>query len=283
MATNRARGDEALLDRVLSVARADPRVRAAVLTGSRADPAAPTDEWSDVDVVFVVRDVAPFRAEPAWIDVFGERAIVQRPDGMFGAPLRSDGGEAYLMLFLDGSRIDLTLLPVAAMAAFHHDGPAQVLLDRDGAVPPLPPDALHHIPGPPTATAFADVCNEFWWVVPYVAKGLARGETTYAHHHLDTVLRAQVLTVLGWHVAAASGVRRGPGKHGRHLQRELSPERWALLEATYAGADPDHGWAALEAMTELFRSVAVEVAARFGFDYPWSDDQNVMAHLRRRS
>lgn len=267
---------------MLDVARADSRVRAVVLSGSRADPGARTDAWSDVDVVFVVRDVAPFRADPAWIEAFGERAILQRPDAMLGAPPRADGGETYLMLFVDGSRIDLTLLPVGAMATYRHDGPAEVLFDRDGVVPaPPPPDAPHHVPDPPTAPAFAEVCNEFWWVAPYVAKGLARGETTYAHHHLDAVLRAQLFTMLGWQVAAASGFRRGPGKLGRDLQRELSPERWAPLEATYADADPAHVWAALEAMTELFRDVAVEVATRFGFDYPWSDDRNVTAHLGR--
>lgn len=274
--------DDEVLARVLAIARADPRVRAVILAGSRADPAAPADAWQDHDVTFVVRDVAPFRADPTWIDVFGERAILQRPDAMFGAPPRDDGGEAYLMLFVDGSRIDLTLLPVEAMASFRHDGPAEVLFDLDGVVPSPPPhDEPAFVPAPPTVAAFADVCNEFWWVAPYVAKGLARGETTYAHHHLDTVLRAQLLTMLGWEVAAASGFRRGPGKFGRFLRRELPPSTWARLEATYAGAEPEYVWAALAAMAGLFREVAVGVAERFGFAYPWRDDDRVMAHIER--
>jgi len=278
----RPRRADALLARALAVAHADPRVRAVVLSGSLADPAAPHDAWSDVDLLFVVPDVAPYRADPAWIDAFGERAILQRPDAMFGAPPRADGGEAWLMLFVDGSRLDLTLLPVAAMASFRHDGPAEVLVDLDRLVPPPPPaEAPHHLPEPPTAAAFTDVCNEFWWVAPYVAKGLVRGETTYARHHLDTVLRAQLLTLLGWEVAAASGFRRGPGQHGRHLRRALPPELWRDLEATYADADPAHGWAALDATTDLFRTVAVAVAERCGFDYPWRDDARVVAHLRR--
>jgi aminoglycoside 6-adenylyltransferase len=273
--------DDPLLARVLAVARADPRVRAVLLGGSRADPAAPADRWRDHDVVFVARDVAPFRVDPAWVDVFGERAILQRPDAMLGAPPRADGGEAWLMLFVDGSRLDLTLLPVAAMAGYAHDGPTQVLVDLDGVVPPPPPaDVPHHVPDPPTAAAFADTCNEFWWVAPYVAKALARGETTYAHHHLDAILRAQLLTMLGWKVAAASGGRRGPGKHGRDLHRLLPPATWARLEATYAGADPDATWAALEAMADLFRDVARAVAERYGFAYPEQDDARVAAHLR---
>jgi len=274
-------GDDVIAD-VLAIARTDARVRAVILSGSRADPAAPADEWQDVDVTFVVRDMAPFREDPSWIDVFGERAILQRPDAMFGAPPRTDGGEAYLMLFVDGTRIDLTLLPLEGMDGFEHDGPAEVLLDLDGVVPLPPPRGRpYFVPAPPTASEFADVCNEFWWVTPYVAKGLARGETTYAHHHLDTVLREQLLTMLGWQVAAESGFRRGPGKFGRYLRRELPPETWARLEATYADAKPEQIWAALEAMTELFRDAAVGVAERFGFPYARQDDERVMAHVRR--
>lgn len=152
--------DDPVVDRLLAVARADPRVRAVVLSGSCADPAAPVDRWSDHDVVFVVLDVAPYRADPTWVDVFGERAIVQRPDAMPGAPRRDDGGEAWLMLFEDGSRIDLTLVPVEAMTSFRHDGPARVLVDHDGVVPAPPPSgAPHHVPGPPAAAVFAARCR----------------------------------------------------------------------------------------------------------------------------
>ena len=254
-------------------------MRAVVLTGSRADPTATADRYRDHDVVFVVDDVAPYRADPAWIDVFGECAIVQRPDDMFGATPRPDGGETWLMLFTDGSRIDLTLLPVTSMHGHAHDGPARVLLDRDGVVPPPPQrGAPHHPPGPPSAAQFADVCNEFWWVAPYVAKGLVRGETTYAHHHLDGVLREQLLTALGWDVAGDDEL--GPGKHGRNLRRVLPAATWARLEATYAGADRAATWAALDAMCDLFHDVAGSVARRYGFAYPERDEARIREHLR---
>ena len=276
------RTDADVLELILATALADARVRAVVLSGSRADPAAPADDLRDFDVVYVVTDVATLCDERAWLRAFGESAIVQTPDAMVGAPPREDGGFAFLMQFTDGHRIDLTLLPEAAMAGFRHDGPAVVLHDPDGIVPPPPPpDAPHHLPEAPTAGAFADVCNEFWWVAPYVAKGLLRGELTYARHHLDTVMRAQLMTMLDWDVAGASGSRRGAGKHGRYLRRELAPERWRWLEATFAAAGEAAAWDALEAMAGLFRSVAGEVAARHGLAYPEGDDRRVTALLRR--
>ena len=276
------RSDREVLDLILTTARGDPRVRAVVLSGSRADPAAAADDLRDFDVVYVVTDVPALRDDRAWLRAFGEPAIVQTPDAMSGAPSRDDGSFAFLMQFTDGHRIDLTLLPVAVMAGFWHDGPAVVLHDPDGLLPPPPPaDAPHHLPDPPTPEAFADACNEFWWVAPYVAKGLLRGELTYARHHLDTVLRTQLMTMLDWWVAVASGFTRGAGKLGRHLRRELSAERWAQLEATYADARPENAWAALEAMTKLFRGVATEVAERTALTYPADDDERVTVLLRR--
>ncbi len=275
-----------MLDLILETARADPRVRAVILSGSRADEALEPDALQDFDVVYVVEEVAPFRDDPHWWRVFGEPAIVQFPDAMLGAPPSPDGSFAILMQFVDGHRIDLTLLPVVSMADFEHDGPALVLHDPDGLVPPpAPAGAPHHLPEPPTAASFADVCNEFWWVAPYVAKGLVRGELTYARHHLDTVLRGQVMTMLDWYVlfssGGASGGARGAGKHGRFLRHELSPELWTLLEETYADARPERAWIALEALTELFRRIAKAVAERAGFVYPARDDERVSALLAR--
>jgi aminoglycoside 6-adenylyltransferase len=275
------RSDREVLDLILATARADTRVRAVILSGSRADPALPPDALRDFDVVFVVDEVAPFRADPGRWRVFGEAAIVQFPDAMQGAPPRTDGGFAVLMQFVDGHRIDLTLLPASFMPRFEHDGPALVLHDPDGLVPPPEPGAAHHRPEPPTREAFADVCNELWWVAPYVAKGLLRGELTYARHHLDTVLRAQLMTMLDWYVLVASGGERGPGKYGRFLRNELPDALWTLLEDTYADADSASAWGALEALTALFRQLAVAVAERHGFVYPTGDDERVTALLRR--
>jgi aminoglycoside 6-adenylyltransferase len=282
MRSDQRRSDADVLDLILSTARADRRVRAVVLSGSRADPSVPRDGLRDFDVVYVVEDVAPFRDERAWLRRFGAMAIVQFPDAMQGAPPRADGGFAILMQGVDGHRIDLTLVPVSAVADFEYDGPAEILYDPAGLLPPPPaPGTPHHVAAPPTAATFADVCNEFWWVAPYVAKGLARGELTYARHHLDTVMRVQLLTLLDWQVAAASDGRRGAGKHGRFLRRELPSELWTLLEATYADARPESAWEALEAMATLFRTVASAVAERAGFSYPTRDDERVTSLLRR--
>lgn len=271
---------DALLAEVLAVVTRDERVRAAVLSGSLADPEAPRDRWQDVDLLLVVDDLEAFRADRAWSRRFGEIAIAQRPDELPGAPPRGDGGFTVLTLYRDDRRLDVTFAPRSAMAGFRHDGPSVVLVDRDGLVPaPTDADGRRFRPSPPTRPAFDACCNEFWWVAPYVAKGLARGELAYARTHLDQVLRGELLKVLGWLVVLDAPDGRGIGKHGRFLRGAVDPSTWDRFAGTYA--DADGSWAALEAMADLFHDAASAVAARADFVYPEEDARSVRAHLAR--
>lgn len=282
MTTHEPIGPDAALARVLRIARSDPRVRAAVLSGSLADPSAPRDALQDVDVVFVVDDPASVARDEAFLARFGAPAIVQRPDEMRSAPARDDGGATVLTLFRDDTRVDLTLLPPDALRAFEHDGPSFVLYDPDGVVPSVPSDAsLGFAPRPPDARAFAECCNEFWWVAPYVAKGLLRSQVTYAVFHAEAVLRPELLRLLDWHVGERSGWRHGGGKLGRDLGRRLEPELWERLLASYADADRERAWEALSVMTTLFHDVATSLAARLGLPYPHAEAERVRAHLAR--
>lgn len=275
------RSEQEMLDLILGTARQDDRIRAVILNGSRADPAAPHDFFQDFDIVYVVSDAAPFRHNPRWIDVFGERMILQLPDDMPGPPPPDDERYAYLMQFADGNRIDLTLFPLARLAALDKDSQTIVLLDKDGRLPAFPPPSdAGYLPKPPSAKEFADCCNEFWWVSPYVAKGLWRRQITYAKAMVDDAVREQLMKMLAWYVGVKTQFQHGPGKLGKHLEAGLEPELWAQLLKTYADADFEHTWEALFAMADLFRTVAVRVAEHFGYAYPQGDDQRVSAHLR---
>jgi aminoglycoside 6-adenylyltransferase len=207
--------------------------------------------------------------------------ILQMPEAMGDPPPVNDGRFTYLMLFTDGNRIDLTLFPIARLSEFKRDSLSVLLLDKDDVVGPFPaPSESEYIPRPPSAREFFDCCNEFWWVCPYVAKGLWREEIVYAKYMLDQVVREQLRKMLAWHVGVETQFLRNPGSYGKHFQRYLEPELWTMLEKTYADADYDHTWEALFMMCELFRVMSKQIAVHFGFDYPQRDDENVSAHLR---
>ena len=275
------RSDREMLELILDTATSDARVRAVVMSGSRVNPNVPSDRFQDFDIIYFVTEVESFTDDPAWIDRFGDRMILQTPDAMGDPPPINDGRFAYLMQFADGNRIDLTLFPIAQLNVFKRESLSSLLLDKDGAFAPLPSASdSDYLPQPPSAKEFADCCNEFWWVSAYVAKGLWREQIIYAKHMFEHVVRVQLMKMLVWDAGVKTQFTVGFGSHGKYLKQYLEPRLWTMLEKTYSDAGYDTTWDALYVTCDLFRVVANDVAAHFGFEYPRSDDERVSTHLR---
>lgn len=274
------RSEQEMTELILELAKNDERIRAVIMNGSRANPQAPPDIFQDYDIVYVVKDVAPFKHNQEFVKQFGELMILQRPNDMNDTPHNDSDPYAFLMQFADGNRIDLTLFPVAKLAELGEDSQSILLLDKDGIIKPFPPASdKDYLPRPPTAKAFADCCNEFWWVSAYVAKGLWREEITYAKEMQDSYVRPQLMKMLEWYIGVRTDFTKNPGKNGKYFKQWLEPEEWNMLIATYSDADDEKTWDALEKMGELFRLTAKAVAKHFNFDYVISEDANVTAHL----
>jgi aminoglycoside 6-adenylyltransferase len=273
------RSEQEMLALIVKTAEDDERIRAVIMNGSRTNPNAPRDIFQDFDIIYVVTDVAAFQDDGQWIKRFGELMILQMPEDMEDPPPSNDGSFTYLMQFTDGNRIDLTLFPLTKLNDLGKDSLSLLLLDKDGLIEPFPPSSdSDYLPTPPTAKAFADCCNEFWWMCPYVAKGLWREEIVYAKSIFEHV-REELMKMLTWYVGVKTQFIRSPGKLGKYLKQYLEPELWALLQQTYADASDAHTWDALDAICTLFRTTACYVAAQFGFAYPQGDDEKVSAHM----
>lgn len=275
------RSEQEMFDLILAVARGDARVRAVLMNGSRANPNAPRDFFQDFDIVYIVTDVDSYKRTPDWIRCFGELMILQLPDDM-GDPQPNDwGGYGYLMQFMDGNRIDLGLFPLANVSKMEEDSQSILLLDKDRLFPHVPPTSdKDYLPKPPTAKQYFDCCNEFWWVSPYVAKGLWRRELPYAKQFGEIYVREQLIKMLEWAVGVQTGFVISPGKLGKYFEKQLPESWWMLLLATYSDGSYEHTWDALFKMTELFRLAAREVAQHFGYDYLQGEDERVSAHMR---
>ncbi len=275
------RSEAQLMKIILDTAREDERIRAVVMNGSRLNPHARKDLFQDFDIVYYVTDPHPFRNNYSWIERFGELMILQEPEDMQDPPAENKGYFTYLMQFSDGNRIDLGIYPLEMRASVGRDSLSLTLLDKDNALPPLPPpDESSYLPAEPSAKAFADCCNEFWWVCPYVAKGLWRREFPYARFMLDQAVREQLMKMLTWQIGVQTGFRVNPGKYGKHFQQHLPAGQWRLLRKTYAGGGTASTWRALFAMGTLFRQAAGIVSKYNNFHYPEEHDRKVTAHLK---
>lgn len=275
------RTEQQMFDLILETARCDDRIRAVIMNGSRANPNAPRDPFQDFDIVYIVTDVEPFRHNLEWIQRFGEMMILQMPEEMQDPPAEDGGFFSYLMQFTDGNRIDLGLFTLAQWKDRDTDSQSILLLDKDGIIEPFPPASdSDYIPKPPTAKAFFDCCNEFWWVSPYAAKGLWRQEILYAKHIQDVYVREQLMKMLTWHIGVRTDFKVSPGKLGKYFQKYLEPELWDMLLKTYSDASYETTWDALFTMCDLFRKAAIPLAEHFGFEYPFGDDERVSAYLK---
>jgi aminoglycoside 6-adenylyltransferase len=275
------RTESEILELIINIAQSDDRIRAVLLNGSRANPNTPRDLFQDFDIVYLVTEAASFHHDFNWIKRFGEIMILQLPDDMQDPPRSPNEGFAYLMQFMDGNRIDLSIWPKDKLNDRIKDSLSLVLLDKDHLIPPLAlPNERDYLPSPPTAKQFADCCNEFWWMCSYVAKGLWRGQVTYAKYMVDPVLRGELMKMLCWYVGSYTQFAKNLGGFGKYLQQYLEPELWDMLMKTYADASVENTWDALDMMCGLFKKIALHVAEYFNFEYPEGDDKRVSAHLK---
>ena len=227
-----------MIQLILTFAQHDERIRIVSMEGSRVNSNVKPDAFQDYDITFIVTDMESFKQDDAWLEYFGKRIMMQKPEAMSLFPSHLGGWFSYLMLFEDGNRIDLKLVPVTDLKTYlASDTLLTVLLDKDELVHGLPQvnDSFHHI-RKPTFTCFDDCCNEFWWVSTYVVKGLYRRQFLYAAEHLERNVRTNLLRMLAWKVGTETDFSVNLGKEYTFLNHHIPQEEWEKLCLTYCNA-----------------------------------------------
>lgn len=279
------RSPEEIKKLILDFARDDERIRAVLLSGSRANPEVKPDQLQDFDIVFIVHELKSFIADHSWTDFLGDEIITQLPDEMtFGKDLDKTTPEFhYLMLLKDGNRVDLTLFPLEKFkSAFKRDSLTIVWIDKDKIFSdiPSPQDSDYHI-RKPSEKEFSDTCNEFWWVSTYVAKGLFREEISYSKAMNETVLRPMFMKAIEWKIGAGHDFGVSFGKAGRFMKLYLPRDLYERILMTYSGSDIEENWKSLFIMTDIFSQFTAEIADKLNFPLNRNEVQNVIEYLKR--
>ncbi|TLS37050.1 aminoglycoside 6-adenylyltransferase [Pseudalkalibacillus caeni] len=277
------RTEQEMMDVILGTAQNDERIRAVVMNGSRANPNVKKDLFQDYDIVYIVKDIETFTSDHSWVDRFGERIMMQMPEDKVLPPAEEDGRFVYLMQFLDGNRIDLTLVPVEKMGELlQPDSLSVLLLDKDGLIGELPPSSdKDYLIKKTTEKQFQDVCNEFWWICMNISKGLWREELSYAMVMYEQVNRNVLIRMLEWKIGIETNFEKSAGKFGKYFKDFLEEEEWDTFVATYPDATYEGIWQSLFTMCDLFRKTAIYVADELNFKYPYADDNRVTDYLKK--
>ena len=277
------RSEKEMLELILGVARADERIRAVCQNGSRTNPHARKDLFCDYDIVYIVRETRPFYTDPHWIDRFGQRLYLQRPEEIdrgLGLDVDFDRSYGWLIQLADGNRLDLHV-QTADAADPQQDGLCLILLDKDSLFPsaPAPTDAAYWVKQP-TQAQFCACCSEFWWCLNNIAKGLWRRELPYAHAMFYRTCHPQLLKLLSWRVGFERGFTLSVGKSCKYLQDFLPAPLWERLCRTYFHSDLAQLWESVDAACLLFHETALYLQAQSGLVYDAEEAEASHAFFR---
>ena len=275
------RSEKEVISQILHVANTNDKIRAVLLTGSRANPNTIKDKFQDFDIIYIVTQLDTFVKDRHWIDVFGERLILQLPEEMTIGN-KDNYAFHYLMRFKDGNRIDLTLFPVDKLRTeFKRSSLTTLLLDKDNLFDELPPPGeTDYLIKRPTEKEFTDCCNEFWWVTTYVGKGLWRKEIPYAKEKMEIPVRTMFLKIIEWYIGTVTAFTVSFGQGGRNMKQHISPALYEKILSTYPDANPENMWSSLFLMAHLFDTLARKIANVMDFNYTKEEANNVTEYLK---
>ncbi len=273
------RSEREMMDLIIGTAERDDRIRGVYMNGSRTNRNAPKDIFQDYDIVYVVTETASFIEQESWIDVFGERLYMQFPekmDGILGHECDFKNCYGYLMQLADGNRLDLHLQTLEySIKDMKQDRLCIVLLDKDQTFPQIPPstDEDHWVKRP-SEEEYLCSCNEFWWLLNNMGKGLWRGEITYAMDMLNFYVRPEFIKMLSWYVGIHTYFSSSIGKSGKYLYKFLSQDKMERILLTYPAGNPESIWQSLFEMCDFFDALAREVGRGLGYAYNEKEAHN---------
>jgi len=239
----------ALLERVVEVLKANPRLRAAFLRGSfyRGQP----DIYSDLDLFAVAEEGDAEALLELGRVLLRDAGGAQWVSALDAAPPRLRA------LFPGPLRLDLTIVTSETLPPyegwrilFDH---SHLLRTRARAVQTFEPLRAEHV---------AMICDEFWWNLFSSVGQLKRGQLWMSLHLLD-LCRAHLAQILRW--------RRDPEHPAERyidLERHLTAEDQQALAQTLASYDLRAIAEALLGAADAFDPAARDVAARVGAEYP---------------
>ncbi len=273
------RSEKEMMDLIIGTAQRDERIRGVYMNGSRTNRNAPRDIFQDYDIVYVVRETASFIKDEKWIDIFGKRLYMQMPEKMdmlLGHAHDIDNCYGYLMQFEDGNRIDLHVQTLEySIADMKSDKLCIIFLDKDKAFPSIPEasDEDHWVRRP-SMVEYACCCNEFWWMLNSMGKGLWREEISYAMDTMNFYVRPQLMKMLSWYIGIHTDFSCSIGKSGKYLHKYLSKERMERISRTYPSGSVEAIWQSLFEMCDFFDEIAKEVGGGLNYTYDEKEAHN---------
>lgn len=266
---------------ILETAEKDRRILAVYMNGSRTNENVPKDIFQDYDIVFVVSETAEFIKDKEWIQQFGEILYMQYPDESPDYPSDKENFYGWLIQFTDGNRLDLHVETIKHVREHIGDDKlCKILLDKNKILPNVNESTdKDYWVKKPTKEQYLCVCNEFWWCLNNVAKGLWREEMPYVQDMVNYHVRKQLEKMLSWKVGTLTNFSVSVGKSGKYMHRWIDKQEWETYLATYFTGRVSEAWEAVMTMCALFEQVAHYVGDKLEYQYNELEGKNARSFL----
>lgn len=265
------------LQHIIEFAKRDDNIRALVLQGSFVNPNIKTDEFSDLDPLFFVKNLKPYISKDEWKKEFGNPISGFSDEGNY-----HDGEKWYtrLTIYDDGFKIDFGFQSIE-MAKYANEMPLyKIYLDKDGILPtPEVTDERKFYVKQPTEVEFLDRVNAFFYDSSYVAKALARNEMFFVKY-MESVLQEKIKKLMDWYIGIQHDFKVNVGLMGRYYRRYLTDDVWNMLLATYSNGNRSASANGLIHMFELVEFLGRYISKELGFKYPEKHNQDMLAYCK---
>jgi aminoglycoside 6-adenylyltransferase len=267
---------ESLTNSILDWAKQTENIRAIIMIGSRARTDGQADQWSDMDLLVIAKDIAEYIQTTSWIREIGnplltftERAF----DGSYEVRVLFEG-------FLD---VDFAMSdPEEAKDSLDEEEVRDifrrgflVLLDKDdwssyldrsydiSRKPEISPQSLHN-----------DI-HDYWYHCVWTAKKLLRGELWAAQNCLNCYMKRLLLRMLECTANLPGEQSTDTWHNGRFIEKWASPSNVQRLRGSFSDYDKKSLSRALQHQMDFFHDIAFRVAEEHRIPYPAEEVQRV--------
>lgn len=269
-----------LLDNVVRWAKVDENIRAVVVTGSLSRNDGSTDDYSDLDVEIIVRELSDDLLHGEWIHDIGKVWIKFPAD---------EQSQFRLVWFAGGKKADFQLKLLsdvrpqiqAGDLTDEHKRGYIVVLDKDNLYENLPPSP--HIfpqPDPPTPAEVHAIINEFWFESIHVAQFIRRREFWVVKFR-DWTMKCDLLQVMEWHARHVNDASPNTWVIGKRIHQWADAETFASVQQLWAGWDAQDCWHSLLTQITLFHRLAQAVTAKLEYPYPIETYDEIIGYIKR--
>ncbi len=258
---------ETLLEQVKEAAKYDDNIRCVILIGSQARTDVPADEYSDIDLIFILRDKSPMLTNDDWISRLGEiKLSFSEPTICGGVERRvffDQGRDADFILLDEENYANLDDLKVLMGRAY------SIVVDKDSYTDYFAGIVTKEEIRPVMEEKeFNNLVNTFYFHIIWAMKKTLRGEIWASIICTDGYLKELFLQMLEQYETAQKGDDFDTWHAGRFVEEWADKNIVHEFSKIYAEYSINSIYNALYNSMILFTDIARQTAEKLKYTFP---------------